>query len=250
MNPNQLINSITNPYERKARLYPVLLAISPIFVICISVYGMAGDLGNFLTSLATTFGGLYLLVNIGRERGKRIESKLFARWGGTPTTQLQRHRDVRIDNITKDARHAFLASKLKVSAPTVAAEKADPEAADQFYAAGTRWLLEHTRDQKRFPLIFAENVSYGYRRNAYGLKPIAVTISVLSILWILISIDGVTLHGIDVLAMTQMSHGAKLATFASLSTLAIWLLFFTEQTVKTAAFAYADTFLRACSTLQ
>jgi hypothetical protein len=35
----------------------------------------------------------------------------------------------------------------------------------------------------------------------------------------------------------------------STAMLAIWVLFFTQRTVKTAAFAYADMLLRACSAL-
>lgn len=249
MNWAQLIATVTKPYERKARLYPALLALLPILGITVALYGMAGALQQSLVTLATTFGGLYLLVNIGRERGKRIEPDLFRRWGGTPTTQLQRFQDQRIDIITKQARHAFLAVKLGVTAPSATTEAADPRAADEFYAAGTRWLIEHTRDTNRFSLIFEENMSYGYRRNALGLKPVAIAICLLSILWVLVSQEVLSLHGIDATAITRITHGARLSLALSLGTLAIWIFFFTQQTAKTAAFAYADMLLRACSVL-
>jgi hypothetical protein len=246
---DQIFATVTEPYERKARLYPALLALLPILGIAVGLYGMGGNVKQSLGALVTTFGGVYLLVNIGRERGKRMEPHLFRLWRGTPTTQLQRHRDDRIDRITKRARHIFLAGKLGVSAPSAAAEAADPQGADEFYAAGTRWLIEHTRDTKRFPLIFAENVSYGYRRNALGLKPIALTVSIFSLLWVLVSQDVLTRHGIAVIATTGITPGAKLSLAVSLTALAVWILFFTKETVRTAAFAYADMLLRACSVL-
>ncbi len=249
MNWAQLITTVTKPYERRARLYPALLALLPILGITFAFYGMAGALQQSLAALATTFGGLYLLINIGRERGKRIEADLFRRWGGTPTTQLQRYRDQRIDIITKQARHVFLAGKLGVTAPSATTEAADPRAADEFYAAGTRWLIEHTRDTVRFSLIFEENMSYGYRRNALGLKPFAIAVCFFSVLWVLVSQKLLGLHGIDANAITRITHGAKLSLALSLGTLAIWIFFFTRQTTKTAAFAYADMLLRACSVL-
>lgn len=246
---DQIFATVTDPYERKARLYPALLALLPILGIAICLYGMGGNPKQSLGALATTFGGAYLLVNIGRERGKRIEPDLFSLWGGTPTTQLQRHRHHRIDRITKQARHAFLAGKLGVAAPSAATEAANPQEADQFYAAATRWLIEHTRDTRRFPLIFAENVSYGYRRNALGLKPIALTVCLLSVMWVLISQQVLTPHGIDRTAITRITQGGRFSLAISLVMSVVWIFFFTKKTVRTAAFAYADMLLRACSAL-
>jgi len=57
----RIIASVTNPYERKARLYPVPLALLPVLGICIAVYGLAGELEESLATLATTFGGCLCL---------------------------------------------------------------------------------------------------------------------------------------------------------------------------------------------
>jgi hypothetical protein len=37
-------------------------------------------------------------------------------------------------------------------------------------------LRERTRDQNKFPLVFEENIAYGFRRNAYGCRIPAVII--------------------------------------------------------------------------
>ena len=246
----KLIGHASDPYERKARLYPALLTLVPVLGIGLSLYGLSRDVAQSFVAIATALGGAYLLVNVGRERGKRIENRLFEQWGGAPTTQLQRHRDARVDPITKQARHVFLSQKLGIPAPTAAVEISDPLAADHFYAASSRWLLEHTRDRQRFPLLFQENVSYGYRRNALGLKPMGICICLVSIVWVLSTQGFLTSHGLEAAALLHMTRGAQLSIAISLVMLAIWFVFFTRKTAETAAFAYADMLLRACTILE
>ena len=54
--------------------------------------------------------------------------------------------------------------------PTADDEVNDPDAADRIYASAVSLLLEKTRDKKAFPLVYKELVSYGFRRNLWGLK--------------------------------------------------------------------------------
>lgn len=244
-----LLERISDTYDRKARIYPALLALTPAFGIAISMYGLEVDTQRGLVGLLAAVGGLFLLSNIAREAGKRLERDLFQSWGGIPTTQLQRHRDSTIDAITKRRIHEFLSKKLGVPFPDPAAELADPAAADQVYAAGTRWLLEHTRDRKQFPLLFAENVAYGFRRNALGLRPFAIVVCIAAIAGVLIAQDVVTMTGIDWTALRRLSNGSLLSIAVSVSFLLVWLLYFTKQSVRSAAFSYADMLLRACDSL-
>ena len=50
-------------------------------------------------------------------------------------------------------------------------------------------MRQNTRDIKRFPLLFVENVTYGFRRNLFGLKRIGlginaiVVVACVSLLW-------------------------------------------------------------------
>lgn len=46
-----------------------------------------------------------------------------------------------------------MAGKIGRPFPTSASEASDPSAADQIYGAGTRWLIEHTRDRAKFNLL-------------------------------------------------------------------------------------------------
>jgi hypothetical protein len=128
--------------------------------------------------------------------------------------------------------------------------KLTPVRADEKYSAGTRWLLEQTRDTKKFNLIFSENIEYGYRRNALGLKPIVVPICVCSILWTFIAEHVIGPSGFDGRAFFNLPVGAISSIALSVALLAVWTFFFTKDTVRRAAFTYAETLLQACWTLK
>ena len=172
---------ITDPYDRKARLYPALVLVIPVVATGVAI---ASAKLSAIQSLAATIagcGGAFLLTQLARDAGKKREASLFARWGGMPSVAIFRHRDKRLDAITKARYHKKLASLVKgPKAPSVKEEQADPVAADQTYTAWSTYLRVHTRDTKKYPLVFKENVNYGYRRNLSGMRPIGIITSVLS----------------------------------------------------------------------
>src|SRR5947208_9959356 len=69
-----------------------------------------------------------------------------------------------------------------VKLPTSEEEAADPEGADQRYEACVRFLRNATRDRSTFPLVFAENVNYGFRRNLWGMRSAGIACSAVSAL--------------------------------------------------------------------
>lgn len=245
-----VLKAVSRPYERKARLYPAFLCLLPIVGVAIGEYGLKLKLSEALVTLSVSIGVFFLLANIAREAGKRLESQLYQAWGGIPTVQMLRHRESRIDRITKAGHHAFLSQKLGIPFPSESDEIADPIAADHAYAAGSRWLLEATRDTKKFDLLFDENIAYGYRRNALGLKRIALAICGAAIAWVLIAEQVLTTRGIAVSMVGHLSPGALGSIALSAALALIWLGFFTKIAVKSAAFAYADALSRACSILR
>lgn len=82
------LEKITNPYERKARLYPAFLALVPVLSLVIGMYGIAFRVEAGLIGLLSTLGIFYLLASVVRELGKRLESSLFDEWGGKPSQSL------------------------------------------------------------------------------------------------------------------------------------------------------------------
>jgi hypothetical protein len=242
-----ILAKVTDPYERQARLYPALLAGLPIIVMATILYG-SNSIVTAASTVAASCGGLYLLGNIARERGRRLEPILYESWGGKPTTQLLRHRDRNIESPTKRRYHAFLSSTVSLQFPSEREEESNPVHADEIYQSAVRWLLNHTRDKIRHKMIFDENIAYGFRRNAYGLKAIGIGICLVSSAWVLIS-EGVVKVGKEsgvLFNSESASAEAYISLAVSAAMLMVWVSYFTKGTVKNAAFTYAETLLRAC----
>ena len=113
---------------------------------------------------------LYAFSDLARRHGKKLEVDHFRKMGGKPSTAMLRYRDGEFDRGAKAKWLVFLAKKLGDKAPEDAEEQADQISADRYYDRCGDWLREHTRDQKKFKLIFEENVTYGFRRNLLGVK--------------------------------------------------------------------------------
>lgn len=237
---------LLDPYERKARLFPALLALSPALFAFVLIYGAAGSVFSGLMALAFSCGLLYFLSNVSRDLGKRKEDALFKKWGGKPSTQLLRHRDQTIDRITKERYHNALSHKIGRKMPTPEEELANPSSADDVYRSAVIWLLSQTRDTKRFGLIFNENMAYGFQRNALGLKPAGIAISVLVIFFVAVKYKILTMHGIDILAARNASDVASISLGVATIMLLSWLFFFTESSLRRTANTYAEALLKSC----
>ena len=169
---------------------------------------------------------------------------MFEKWGGLPSVAIFRHRDTRLDPITKVRYHKKLASLVKeANPPTVEQEQMDPVAADAVYSAWSNYLRINSRDTKKFGMLFHENVSYGYRRNVWGLRPIGVMVSFLSLavcaprIYFVYQSTGKFDEGL-------LGAGA----FAFLMFL-LWVLRFTGDWVRVPADAYAERLAECTETL-
>jgi len=227
-------NLITDGYERKARLYPALLLIAPIVFVLVAMLSTKQSTLESLLAAAVGFGGVFLLTQLARDRGKRREKQLFAKWGGLPSIAIFRHRNGTLDSITKTRYHKKLADLVKeAKAPTTEEEQANPTAADAAYAAWSHYLRVNTRDRKRFPLLFQENVNYGYRRNVWGLRPLGIVVCSLTSL-----IAAVHLYFVH--RSTGHWDGATVAAGAFSGILLwFWIFRFSANWVRVPADAYA-----------
>lgn len=171
---------LTDAYDRKARLYPSLLLIAPLTVLIVAAVSAKYSALQALAAGAVSCGGAFLLTQLARDAGKKLEPRLFDLWGGLPSVDIFRHRDNRLDTITKTRYHRTMASLVKqTKPPTQNQERENPSFADEVYIAWSIYLRTHTRDQKKFPLLFKENINYGYRHNVLGLRPFGISIAIL-----------------------------------------------------------------------
>jgi len=173
---------IRDRYNREARLAPALLIALPAALVLFAWFPALRTVGPALVALLGFCGGIIWLSHLARDRGKTLEPRLFAAWGGMPSTAMLRHRDAHLPAPLKARYKACLQKHLPDPAfPSSEEEKKDPDAADAIYASAGAWLLSQTRDRTRFGLLFEENVNYGFRRNFWALKPAALVVGVASL---------------------------------------------------------------------
>lgn len=235
-----ILKSFTDPYARKARLYPGFLAFLPV-LIAIALYT---DWLNFEPEnalvIAVGTAVLFWLASVSRQRGKAVEEALLQEWTHFPSVTMLRHRDRIIDVYTTERYHRTAERIIPgLAMPTEDDEATAPNDADERYRSVTKALLARTRDTKKYDLLFKENVNYGFQRNLLGLKPIAITIvtSVVAFsIW----------RGWDLISAYNLPDGKELATiFVTLAIGAVWLVNVTRRSVRRVAESYAFRLLEA-----
>ncbi|MGS6472823.1 hypothetical protein ACUS6C_04145 [Pseudomonas aeruginosa] len=241
-----------DPYERKARLFPGLLVVLPMGILVLSISGKLDPYLKLVASLLISCGAPFLLVNIARDAGKALEWKLFKKWGGMPTTQLLRHNDEYFDTNTKQRYHSLIQSASGIHMPDRQSELSNPRAADEAYRAAALWLITQTRDVKKFHHVFRENVAYGFRRNATGMRWIGLLVALSALaVTILIRILNTDINAGGVGALiTGATVPQVLSLGCSVFLSLIWLFFFGEAALRRSAVCYADRLIRSCDELK
>lgn len=164
-------------YSLRARLFPAIIAAAPaLAALALLISWKSFGLSNLVATLGLLVL-LFAIADLSRSRGKAIEGKLYAEHGGMPSITMFRRNDATLDAGSKDRYREFLAGKLGTAAPTVQEENANQSAADAFYGQCGNWLRQNTRDTKKFPILFSENVTYGFRRNLLGVKVLALCLN-------------------------------------------------------------------------
>ncbi len=233
-------SQILEGYERKARFYPALVLLAPVAALVVAVMLPTLSTVKSIVTIIITCGGTWLLSQLARDEGKKGEQKLFEEWDGMPSVAIFRHRDLRIDSITKERYHKKLAGLVKsTKAPSAAEEAATPDAADGIYRAWSTYVRMNTRDTKKYHHLFKENVYYGYRRNLWGMRPIGIALSVLSFL------GGLGWLGYQYKVGQELSVAVMGADALALALALLWIFRFTAEWVRIPADAYAERLAEA-----
>jgi hypothetical protein len=225
-------------YTYQARLLPALIAITPIGFAVAVWFPREIAIWSWLGTLFISLGLAALLSQLGRDLGKGKEQWLFQQWGGIPTTKLLSHRLSRLNSTTLKRYHAKLQALLpELKIPTRSEEAQSPVSANHVYESCVHFLREKTRDRKEHPMVFAENVNYGFRRNLWAMKSIGVSASILSVFSCGASLIH-RLHG---------NHFGLLLSIMGTATSAIllllWVFSFNPNWVRVPAEAYAERLL-------
>lgn len=240
-----MISTNFDAYTWRARIIPVFLAVFPLAVAVALWVPDLALIGRLAGMLLVPFGVAMLMSQIGRDLGKRREPRLWQRWGGAPTTQLLRHRNDKANPIIRERYHKKLVGlQPDLTLPTAEEEERDAVRADHAYEACVRYLITKTRDRKQFPLLFSENVNYGFRRNLWGMKPFGA----------LFSLAGLATCALYLRLYWEnfqlVSAEASAGAFINLALFLFWLFWVTPSWVRIAGDAYAERLLETCEELQ
>jgi hypothetical protein len=233
-------------YTRTARIYPMLIFYLPVAIIALVFSLHFEKISHLLISLGLTSAFSYMMAQRGRDGGKTKEKMLWASWGGCPSIQLFRWSNAEININTKKRYHLKMQSLCRVdNFPNPMVEASDPEAADGVYQAWTKYLISKTRDTKKYALLFNENMSYGFRRNLWGLKPYAITLLTL--------IMGIT-YGYFYWISKKFDPRdfGKLFFIAEIilaTLILLWILIVTKKWIKIPSFGYAERLLETIESL-
>lgn len=238
-----ILENILNPYERRARLGPMLIALAPVIALLVLYLPGFTNITAKSATAILVFGTLStLLANLARQAGKRVEPTLKKQWGGWPSMMIFRHRDSWIDPITKSNIHKAMAKAVASTyAPTPDQEIRDPGGCDNIYLAWSEHLRKLARNnEKKFPHVFRENMSYGFHRNLYGLKAFAIIVLLVSA----VVTSWVAWQKYKPTQSVPMAESICLGLFAI--GLLVWLFVITAASVKRASYDYASRLIDDC----
>ncbi len=232
-------------YTWKARVLPVFVVLLPVGLAASLWFPNFVFVERLVGALAAPFGLAMLLSQIGRDFGYRKQPALWTRWGGAPTTQQLRHRTDNSNPVLLKRYHDRLSLlRPDLSLPSAAEEKRDPTQADHIYAACVQFLISKTRDRTQFPLLYKENVNYGFRRNLWGLKPFGITLAAAGL--IAAVLRAWLLRG----SPTDLRGELLVSIAVSFVLLLFWILWVTQKWVRIPAEAYAARLLECCEQLE
>lgn len=234
--------TLLDEYSRRARLLPAMIATLPA-VIAAAVWLPALKVAPIITVLFSWFGLGVLLAEFTRDIGKRREPELWASWGGSPTLRRLRLR-ADCENPAARARWRARIAALAPDTPLLGGsqETADPRLADHAIEVCVARLRELTRDATKFPLVFQENASYGFRRNLWAMKPAAISLTLMAI--------AAAMLAVVVRRTTAEPYLIVLSVACSSLMLTWWLLRIRSSWVREAAERYADQLLWSCEQLE
>jgi hypothetical protein len=230
-----MISDWFDRYSLQARLAPALLSLFPAILLVALQFPLLYDTAAGLVGLALVCGVLTLASHFARTRGKKVEQRLNARWGGRPTTRFLLNDSYELDERTRKRYLTHFSNNIPEwslgEEPTLDIDSA------------VRWLLEKTRDTTVYSLIFKENISYGFRRNCLGMKPVGLFVAVLCVMYwsVQIYFAYTDAYGIDPTHMIGLSTCIFLLIW--------WLFIVGDSWVKEAGNAYAKALLGSIDTM-
>lgn len=168
-------------YNIFSRFFPTYIMLSPIGVEALVILSYLNILDVeiwAIPSIIFVIIGAAFMIFV-RYKGRKFEENFFAKNGGSPAV-----KKIRFSNNDESAEtNRTMLSELfsEYSMPTEEEEKINQKDADLRYQKFINLLRENTRDKSRFVILFEENKTYGFIRNTFAVRKIAICLSVIAI---------------------------------------------------------------------
>lgn len=223
----------------QTRVMPVIVAAVPLFLAAAAKGLTSPSLPETGFMAVIIVAVLSLLYRLGRNLGKKCETRMVNRLGAMPTTILLRFSDARISTVSKQHYHQRINEVYALQLPLEPAAERPED--DEQYDAAVRSLRNRANfDRSTEFRVYQELKEYHYFRNLHGIKPIAILIYTVLAFREAMLIPNFSLKS---LFLTPIPDYLSFAIFS----LAIVLCFLiTGKDVEERAFSYAMALIETC----
>ena len=221
-------------YNVRARINVGLIFLGPfLFHGYLLIPEIRSISSTFIITLIT-LSLCSLIIVLSRMYGSNALKKCYP--NGLPAQTYLLPENNYIDPVTKERYYLFFESHI----PGFNTTSSGDEMTSQIQSA-VSWLIAQTRDESQFPMIAEENMNLGFSYNLLGLKPLA-----LSLYAILLLFDGILLLSPSFAELISEQFNLGICTVMTSFWLFLWIFIITKKLVRNCGKKYARALLSAC----
>lgn len=221
-------------YNIRARINVGLIFLGPfLFHGYLLIPEIRSISSTFIITLIT-LSLCSLIIVLSRMYGSKALKKCYP--NGLPAQTYLLPENNYIDPITKKRYYLFFETHI----PEFNKNSKANEMSDQIQSA-VSWLISQTRDESQFPLIAEENMNLGFVYNLLGLKPPAISLYVILLLF-----DNILLLSPSCAELISNQVNFIICTIMTLLWLFLWIFIINKKLVRNCGKKYARALLSAC----
>ena len=154
-------------YNIRARISTVIFLLAPIIFPLYLFVPEIRVLSTTIITLIIGFSICNVLISCSRTFGKKAKKTCFPDM--YPAQEMLLPSDCSLDDQTKLRYQNYLCTHLK-DISFCGTENEIKKSSN----TAIKWLVSRTRDAESFPLIYEENINFGFACNLYGMKSIGI----------------------------------------------------------------------------
>jgi hypothetical protein len=176
-----MFEKFLDPYEIKARIAPGLILSVAVLVDVVVTAPVLSNLPIFAATGILSLALIYGLGNYARARGAGIQPKLWAAWGGEPSTRFLRLRDPHFGDGLKTSLRNEIARRFGTQLLPLDEEAKNAELADREIVDSFRRVRSYLRQKDPDGLWQKQNIEYGFCRNLLGCRASWMVLSLIAL---------------------------------------------------------------------